>query len=354
LVDLVKERCVSSWQDAEDPPHLQTIRDRFDKVIESDEPLGTQMLGLYMRVLAATEGVELSRTRVEHALRLSGLVVSRDGRLQSTNPIYREAFGSDWVERILKRLRPYDEAFLAWMRSGREDSSRLLEGAALREGLTWAETRTPGPDERAFLKASQARVDARRSRLQVGTSVAAGVLLAASLLSLTLYLRSAQLYADLDLKSKEARANFKRAQDEAAEAKRQAQIADQQRARADEAAKDSAKLAAAATTSETKAKDEALRASAEKERANQAAAQANAQSKLAQKNAEERDAEARKAREEARRVQTQSEQLSVKLAECTTIDEQRARLRDEVDRLRKQCSNGASTAVDPKSTSPLR
>ncbi|HEY3497692.1 MAG TPA: hypothetical protein VGK73_23500, partial [Polyangiaceae bacterium] len=362
LVDTVtRERVISGWENAEDPEHLQTIRERFDRLLERDQTLTTKMLNLYAKVLAAEDGLEVGRTREELELRLTGLVVARDDRLRSTNQIYREVFGPEWLKRQLKRLRPYHEAFEAWKRSKREDTSRLLEGQALKEGLTWSEERSIGEDERAFLRASQARVDARRRRFQRITLVVAGALLLAFVVSVALYFR-------LEEQTRQARENYDRAnseRDRANAEKERASLekdrANVERERASQEAAQRRVEADSARAGWAEAQRQQGIATAEKEKAieetknaRDAEAKANYQSKLAFENAKQRDEEAKRAREaeavavkNTARIQAQYDSLASSLAECTTLEGQLTRARAEVDRLRKQCSPGESGVRAP-------
>jgi hypothetical protein len=100
--NLVQERVVTSWESQDTPPHLTTIRDR---VLSVEEKLRGRMLGCYQQVLADGE-LEDDRSEERSKLRLTGLVVRRDGRLVSYNPIYGAVFNNAWVEGQLADLRP--------------------------------------------------------------------------------------------------------------------------------------------------------------------------------------------------------------------------------------------------------
>ncbi|MFN5763327.1 MAG: AAA-like domain-containing protein, partial [Pseudanabaena sp.] len=100
--NLVQERIVTNWESQYEPPHLTTIRDR---VISVEEKLRGRMLGCYQQVLADGE-LEDDRSEERSKLWLTGLVVRRDGRLVSYNPIYGAVFNNAWVEGQLAELRP--------------------------------------------------------------------------------------------------------------------------------------------------------------------------------------------------------------------------------------------------------
>jgi WD40 repeat protein len=89
-------------------------------------------------------------------LRLSGLVVKREGRLQVYNSIYATVFDQAWVERMLAELRPYAEALTAWIESNYQDESRLLQGQALQQAQAWAEGKSLSDQDYQFLAAGQA------------------------------------------------------------------------------------------------------------------------------------------------------------------------------------------------------
>ena len=88
-------------------------------------------------------------------LRLTGLVVSGEGRLKAYNRIYQSVFDLNWVEKELANLRPYSETFNAWLASDCKDESRLLRGQALQDALVWAAGKSLGDKDYQFLAASQ-------------------------------------------------------------------------------------------------------------------------------------------------------------------------------------------------------
>ncbi|BBC25719.1 AAA-like domain-containing protein [Pseudanabaena sp. ABRG5-3] len=152
--NLVQERIVTNWESQDAPPHLTTIRDR---VLSVEEKLRGRMLGCYQQVL---EDGELADDRSEERskLRLTGLVVRREGKLISYNPIYRAVFNNAWVEGQLADLRPefYGSAFRAW-RDAEEGQNQgfLLRGQALEEAEVWARGKRLSDIDEQFLLESQ-------------------------------------------------------------------------------------------------------------------------------------------------------------------------------------------------------
>jgi len=152
--NLVQERLVTNWESQDAPPHLTTIRDR---VISVEEKLRGRMLGCYQQVLADGELAD-DRSEERSKLRLTGLVVRRDGRLISYNPIYGAVFNNTWVEGQLADLRPefYASAFRAW-RDAEEGQNQgfLLRGKALEEAEVWARGKRLSDVDEKFLRESR-------------------------------------------------------------------------------------------------------------------------------------------------------------------------------------------------------
>ncbi|NET36263.1 MAG: hypothetical protein F6K19_30265 [Cyanothece sp. SIO1E1] len=118
---LVQTRVIDNWEAQDEPEHLRTIRNR---ILKDDRQAG-QLLGLYQQILQQGDIVaDNSPNQME--LRLSGLIVRKDGRLKVYNRIYQAVFNQTWTERTLANLRPYAEAITAWVAAECEDESRLL------------------------------------------------------------------------------------------------------------------------------------------------------------------------------------------------------------------------------------
>ncbi|WP_293068235.1 MULTISPECIES: hypothetical protein [unclassified Moorena] len=142
---------------------MKTIRDR----ILRNEQRASRLLGLYQHVLDQSS-IAADGSEEQTELKLSGLVVERDGYLKVNNRIYGSVFDRDWVKQELARLRPYSEAFTAWVESGCQDESRLLRGVALENAQAWARGKSLSDLDYQFLAAGQEldrRVLAEESRI---------------------------------------------------------------------------------------------------------------------------------------------------------------------------------------------
>ena len=147
---LIISRIIDNWETQDEPEHLKTIRDR---IIRSEQRAG-RLLGLYQQMLR--QGVLLGDNSPEQMeLRLTGLVVKRDGKLQVYNRIYQSVFNADWVEKELAKLRPYSQALTAWLEAKQRDESRLLRGQALQDALDWGKEKSLSDLDYRFLAASQ-------------------------------------------------------------------------------------------------------------------------------------------------------------------------------------------------------
>jgi CHAT domain-containing protein len=151
VAELVQSRVIVNWEAQDVPEHLKTIADRL--LLGGEERSG-RLLGLYQQVVVQGE-VAADDSPEQMNLRMTGLVVKRDGKLGVYNRIYQQVFDRDWLERSLAKLRPYGGAIALWLESGMQDESRLLRGQALQDARTWAEGKSLGDDDRRFLDASQ-------------------------------------------------------------------------------------------------------------------------------------------------------------------------------------------------------
>jgi hypothetical protein len=148
---IVKSHIIDKWESQDEPEHLRTIRDRIIR----NEKFAGRLLGIYQQILQGCEVlVDDSREQVE--LLLSGLVIKHKGCLKVKNQIYQEVFHLEWVEKQLAALRPYSEAFNAWIASKQEDTSRLLRRQALIDAKAWAQGKNLSNLDYRFLAASEA------------------------------------------------------------------------------------------------------------------------------------------------------------------------------------------------------
>lgn len=163
LAALVQAKVIDNWEAQDVPQHLGTLQERILRVNERSRG---QLLGLYQRVLLEG-GIVCDDSYEQAQLRLTGLVVKRDGQLlQVYNPIYAAVFDAGWVERNLGDLRLpfYAEALRSWHESGDSDTSFLLREQALENAEAWAKgKRLSGEDDR-FLQASREQASIEKDK----------------------------------------------------------------------------------------------------------------------------------------------------------------------------------------------
>jgi predicted nucleic acid-binding Zn-ribbon protein len=159
---LVLERIIDNWEASDEPEHLKTIRDRLLR----NSQRAARLLGIYQQILQSSqsapyqgrsfsEEVPTDDSREQMELLLSGLVEKQQGFLKVKNPIYQNVFDLEWVEEQLASLRPYTQAFDAWIASKQQDASRLLRGQALKDASYWAQGKSLSDLDYQFLAASQ-------------------------------------------------------------------------------------------------------------------------------------------------------------------------------------------------------
>jgi hypothetical protein len=168
IENLVKSRIIENWEYNDEPEHLRTIKYRIIR----DEQRAAYLLEIYQQILFSQaslgrklegevtpeslyDGVAVDETFEQSQLLLSGLVVKKEGKLKVSNPIYQEIFDKNWIEDELRKLRPYSEAFCAWVASGYLDKSRLLRGKALQDAEKWANKKNLSYQDQEFLTASK-------------------------------------------------------------------------------------------------------------------------------------------------------------------------------------------------------
>ncbi|KYC38802.1 hypothetical protein WA1_34945 [Scytonema hofmannii PCC 7110] len=151
IEQLVQKHIIENWEAQDEPEHLKTIRDRL---LLTGEKRSGRLLGLCQQILQHEE-VTADDSPEQTELRLTGLVVKRDGKLRIYNRIYQEVFNQEWCEQQLGKLRPYAEALNAWVASERQDESRLLRGQTLRDAQAWATGKSLSDVDYQFLAASQ-------------------------------------------------------------------------------------------------------------------------------------------------------------------------------------------------------
>ncbi|MEB3335076.1 MAG: AAA-like domain-containing protein [Cyanobacteriota bacterium] len=130
VATIAREQIIRNWEAQDLPVHLRTIRDRLLHH-------KGRLLGL-VRAIQEGGGILADASREQMQLRLSGLVVPKQGQIRIYNPIYAAIFNPDWVRAQLSELRPplYGEAIRAWESAPlQERPSHLMRGAALEEAL---------------------------------------------------------------------------------------------------------------------------------------------------------------------------------------------------------------------------
>ena len=148
---LVRSSVIENWESQDEPPHLRPIRDRL---LQGGEQRSGRLLGLCQQVVQQGE-MAADESPEQTALRLTGLVVKREGKLRIYNRIYASVFNLAWFEKALTNLRPYAEMLKAWVASNRQDESPLLWGQALQNAQDWARDKSLSDLDYQFLAASQ-------------------------------------------------------------------------------------------------------------------------------------------------------------------------------------------------------
>ncbi|WP_337885761.1 AAA-like domain-containing protein [Fischerella thermalis] len=147
---IVRSHIIDNWASLDEPPHLRTIRDR----LLCNEQRASRLLGLYLQILQQG-GVPADDSPEKIELLLSGLVVKKQGSLQVYNRIYQEVFNLEWVEKQLKKLRPYADLINGWVTSNYQDETNLLRGQVLKDAQTWAKGKSLSNMDYRFLAASE-------------------------------------------------------------------------------------------------------------------------------------------------------------------------------------------------------
>jgi hypothetical protein len=140
-------RVIHNWQSNDNPPHLRPMLERLigsGKNKRAGVQRKRDVLQLMRRIYDQEGLPEDSEDEAQRELRLTGLVISRSGRLQIFNPIYEQIFSREWVEHIQQELPPvlYAEQFRLWSEAeAAEKSKHLLNTGALEEAELWAKDR---------------------------------------------------------------------------------------------------------------------------------------------------------------------------------------------------------------------
>lgn len=148
---LVQTQIIENWEAQDEPEHLKTIRDR---ILQSSENQTGRLLGLYQEILNNGE-IIADDSPEQTQLRLTGLIVKRQGKLIIYNCIYAEIFNQKWLNKVLTNIRPYSQNLNIWVTSHFQDESRLLRGQSLQDARNWAADKGLSDLDRKFLDASQ-------------------------------------------------------------------------------------------------------------------------------------------------------------------------------------------------------
>lgn len=199
IAEIVQQQIIDNWEDRDHPVHLKTIANR----LLGNSGKSIYLLEQYRQIITASADINVNHSPEQQQLRLSGLVIERDGRLQVYNPIYAQVFNLNWIDRELANICPHSRALTDWLDHGRSDLL-LLRGDALDEAIAWKEfqwqhNQLIGIDGAAFIDASQAkRTDWKLTKIKNRIS---GLIKVLSVLIVTgLILLSTLLWFDRSLK----------------------------------------------------------------------------------------------------------------------------------------------------------
>jgi len=135
---LIQDRVVDNWEIQDEPEHLKTIRDR----LLNNSQNKARTLTLYQSILQ-NQGIPTDGSEEQIEL------------VKVSNPIYEKVFNQQWTANQIAAMSPYQNALTIWVRSNRQDRSRLLRGTALIEGQKWAKRYSITTAEKDFLNASE-------------------------------------------------------------------------------------------------------------------------------------------------------------------------------------------------------
>ncbi len=98
---LVRQHLIENWEANDQPEHLKKIRDRIIQYTERS----TRLLRLYQQILQRGE-VTANDSPEQMELRMSGLVVKRNGKLKVYNRLYQTIFNLNWVNQTFPLSNP--------------------------------------------------------------------------------------------------------------------------------------------------------------------------------------------------------------------------------------------------------
>ncbi len=102
VASLVRSKIITHWETQDEPEHLKTIR---NYLVRGGQPQTYHTLSLYQNMLKhGSIPVDQSLSQTE--LRLSGIAVKRNDRLEISNSIYANIFDQVWLDRVLGECLP--------------------------------------------------------------------------------------------------------------------------------------------------------------------------------------------------------------------------------------------------------
>ncbi|NEP10233.1 MAG: hypothetical protein F6K14_08440 [Symploca sp. SIO2C1] len=149
--ELVETHIINNWESQDEPEHLRTIQDR---VLGNKKQHTGRLLELYRQILR-DGSIQADNIPEQKELRLSGLVVKRDGKLKVFNRVYESVFNHKWIDEGFEKLRPYSEKMTGWENSHRSNSSFLLRGKKLQEAQEWSAGKSLSTQDYKYLDESQ-------------------------------------------------------------------------------------------------------------------------------------------------------------------------------------------------------
>ena len=155
IAELVQTYVIDNWEAQDNPELLRTIRKRIINNDQFQYNLTSRLLGIYQQILEQGR-IAFDNSREHRELQLSGLVVKKNSHLEVYNRIYAQVFNRDWVQQELEKLCcPFREYLNSWIGSNREDTTQLLQGNDLEEGLSWSQRKRLSDEMNDFLTESQ-------------------------------------------------------------------------------------------------------------------------------------------------------------------------------------------------------
>ena len=155
--EIVATKIINNWKDRDNPVHLRTIEAR----LLANRDMASHLLQQYRYIITSESGLSANNSLEQQWLRLSGLVVEKEGKLQVYNPIYVRVFSRDWIDRELANICPYGEALTDWLDNGQPDllllNSDPLDEAILWKEFQWQQNNSIGIEGANFIDRSQAK-----------------------------------------------------------------------------------------------------------------------------------------------------------------------------------------------------